>query len=369
MGFFSTEFALRYPAPAPAEALRAALAAALPGFAPAAGRPDARGGCLLCSDAGVPFTHTRRDGPAPPFDAPLPADLFDLWDGDAPLRVQVTDFPDGQVLAVSYCHSLADAASLAQLLRAWSAAYQGLPTWEADHDRSFLPRLPRSEEAFPHPKRLPQTTVPYEGSGVLATYTRSSDAIRKLKERYGDPRLSGNDVLCGELCELLGLRTVASVVNFRAPAGLAPGYFGNAVTMVPAAAAAPAGVPAAMRDQLEMARRPGYLAWHLSQGGAPSDLVVSNVVSVYDLQALRFASAADDLMMGAPYYGNPICRGMRLGGMLYARVLPQPDGVKVVLMATAEHARRVPGAVVAPLGAQETLVCWSTKHHEATARA
>jgi hypothetical protein len=73
---------------------------------------------VLCSNAGVPFTHAARAGAAPPFGAPLAPDLFDMargclparaadkWPafGEPPLRIRVTDFEDAQVgMGCSFC--------------------------------------------------------------------------------------------------------------------------------------------------------------------------------------------------------------------------------------------------------------------------
>eukprot|EP00854_Cymbomonas_tetramitiformis_P015851 gene15851-18800_t len=216
---------------APYTQLRAALVKTLPNFGPVAGRMVKRGDktIVLCNNAGVPFTYQSANGFAPTLDAPLASHLFDFvsdWvptgdtPADAPTRIKVTDFADGQIIALSISHGIADAYSINQFMSSWAAAYNCKELPNISHDRSPLPPQPAgfgatplvSSEGIPEgwgllfrgPFSMPGL-APYPAS--ITTYRRTAEACQDLKRKYAteDINLSTNDVLCGELTTLLDL--------------------------------------------------------------------------------------------------------------------------------------------------------------------
>jgi hypothetical protein len=139
--YFQVTFALRFPNVwATGQDLSTAFAKILPSFEPLAGRlATQQDGKLvfLCNNAGVPLTMDKRAGNAPSFANPIPEDLFDMVQnampasdeagvtGDAPLRIKVTDFDDGQVIALCVNHGLCDAGGMGLWMSAWAEAFRG----------------------------------------------------------------------------------------------------------------------------------------------------------------------------------------------------------------------------------------------------
>eukprot|EP00931_Biecheleriopsis_adriatica_P037522 TRINITY_DN21513_c0_g1_i1.p1 TRINITY_DN21513_c0_g1~~TRINITY_DN21513_c0_g1_i1.p1 ORF type:complete len:184 (-),score=30.65 TRINITY_DN21513_c0_g1_i1:207-758(-) len=152
----SIEFALFFRDASDRERLVSSLEVVLDSFPNLAGRVVRKGDevCIECSNAGVPVTFEAKDSPAPPQEMPYPDSLFDLAKavpppadmsvGEAPLRIRVTTFVDGQVIAFSFNHVLGDAASLNLFLVSWSDAYRGTEApITVIHDRvGFYPQTP-----------------------------------------------------------------------------------------------------------------------------------------------------------------------------------------------------------------------------------
>ena len=130
---------------------------------------------------------------------------------DAPLRIQVTDFPDGQILALSYAHTICDGCSIIMLLQAWCAAFAGVPvTDNLTFDRGMLQPRGSPPHAWPEEWRRYHTLRGGSPSWetyipAMIIYCRSAEACRALKGRYwAEGRVvSTNDALTGELAESL----------------------------------------------------------------------------------------------------------------------------------------------------------------------
>ena len=99
-------------------------------------------------------------------------------------------------------------------------------------------------------------------------------------------------------------------------------------------------------------RKPGFgefCKWKLGQPPMPlGQSTANNVAGLYKLEELRFATSATDVMVGESVFN--VYATFRVPRVCaHARVLPQRDGVKVCLMALADVASRLDGAVVLPL--------------------
>lgn len=76
---------------------------------------------------------------------------------------------------------------------------------------------------------------------------------------------STNDVLCGEICEILECKSLMMVMEFRAALEIND-FFGPAMTFVNFEADSPAGVPAELRTELPQLRSGEYATWKIGQG-------------------------------------------------------------------------------------------------------
>merc|ERR1711879_1096215 len=81
--------------------------------------------------------------------APIAEDFFDIISNwvppnetpvDAPCRIKVTDFDDGQqLIAISCSHGICDAKALGMFVSAWSASFNGEAVPVVSNDHSFVP--------------------------------------------------------------------------------------------------------------------------------------------------------------------------------------------------------------------------------------
>ena len=154
MSHFTVNFALLYPPedrPSVTQ-LREALADVLTSHRHLAGRLVRMPGGVLavaCNGAGVPLTHLECPGTAAPsLEEPIADEHFDLVEDHMPgpesgdtggplIRLKVTDFADGQLIAICLNHLLCDARGMGEFMAAWSASFRGCL---ATHPRPSLGR-------------------------------------------------------------------------------------------------------------------------------------------------------------------------------------------------------------------------------------
>ena len=101
---------------------------------------------------------------------------------------------------------------------------------------------------------------------VVSTYFRTADDVAALKERYKSEGMnfSTNDVLCGEICEILDIKRILLVMEWRTTVGL-PDLFGTAMTFCNFEAESPAQIPAELRSVLPKCRSADYARWKIGQ--------------------------------------------------------------------------------------------------------
>lgn len=233
-----------------------ALARALARFLPVAGRfvrrdiqPEGYPGkalrlCILCNNAGVAFRATSADGKLPPTVGLLPPKLFDRALATEPtqaggfggplLRVQLVDFEDGQLLALSFVKGLADAVGLGHFLQCWAALYRGEEVARTPYpvlDRVALellhtwpqPRLQSSFVRIHHPEQV-DPGVAVRGELVLSVLFRSeelqsmvqstSEHCRKKFLIYDSETLSEAEVVLATVAEAMHSSSLAACMPF-----------------------------------------------------------------------------------------------------------------------------------------------------------
>ncbi|EOD04956.1 hypothetical protein EMIHUDRAFT_220389 [Emiliania huxleyi CCMP1516] len=366
----SVEFALLFSELASVRDLCDSLAGVLHQYGTVGGRMVKRGTStvVLCNNAGVPLTHESRQGPPPSLAHPVDEEYFDLvrdWvptaevAADAPTRIKVTDFDQGQLIAISVSHGIVDARSLGVFLRAWSAAYRGDTTDEpVSFDASVLPAAPAGFGAAPvvasdgipdawrahhRPFKMPHGTA---FAPAVTTYHRSRTALAALAARFdpeGGSPLSANDALCGEVAEAVGATSVALMVDYRQAVG-AGDLFGVAISTQDVVAEAPSGVPAALRRAVPLWRARDFVDWKIGQGsGGCAEVFFNSWVRAFALPETRFAAPVQTIMLGRSMCAARM-RAFAPMGVPYVLMLPHNDGVTVVVMGPEDVGGRIEGA-------------------------
>ena len=371
--YFNVTFALLFRGTkASPSALAAAFAKVLNSYQVLSGRLTLQDGALsiVCNNEGVPLTHDVQAGAAPPFDAPIPAALFDMAvdsvptgedTGDAPMRVKVTDFDDAQVMAISLNHGLCDANGIGAFMAAWAEAFSGGEGRRSvNNDRVGMappspalgspPLTPPEDVPADHPWRkvrhLPEQCPSLErvplASPVLFSATKSAEECASLKARCVEAAagevsfVSTNDALCAELAASLGLDgehvPFGLLVDFRSAIG-AEAVFGNMWTTVEVLARNSLAGAADVRQSLPVAQSPEFIRWNAGQGANmawPGKLLLNTWTKAFKLADLAFACAPSDVMLGAPMLEQRMAM-MAPAGVCYVIMLPQSDGgVKIL---------------------------------------
>merc|ERR1712070_482470 len=369
------DFALRYHVAADVSQLSAAFAKILPSFQALAGRIVKTETALVirCNNAGVPLSHETRAGAAPAFDQPVPEDMFDLAAGcfptdtqpmgEAPLRIRVTDFDNGQVIAISLNHGVCDASGIGLFMGAWAEAFQGgdgIRDISNDRVGSEVPMpgygqppLTSSEgipEVWKELRHPPETApkmppkAPLEAPQFVAA-ARSANCLAKMKEQckqlWGEAEgqeppamLSSNDVISAHLVESMGIECesfpLSMIMEYRGLVG-APTLFGNVWMPLELAVKNNMAAGGDIRKLLPDARSKEFVTWSLGQGhniSWPAKLFLNSWVKALKLSQLGFAGPAEDIMLGLPMLKERAM--MAQMGIAYCITLPQVDGVKVV---------------------------------------
>lgn len=360
------EFALFFKERSAFEDLVAALGRVLPAFGPVAGRMSEDLQAFVCNNEGVPMSHVVENGPAPSFKAPLPSSLFDsLQDirptvGDAKaddtaiLRIRVTDFSDGQVIAVSFNHILTNARGLFMLLKAWSNAYRGEsadPTAISHNRREFVPTPPGELDAIsawralfaPAPTSRPAV---YCGPLSLAVWAHTAEELAELKAHYSlpdGPTLSTNDALVAELIDVGKLAgeslQMMLVKDFHEELGAAD-LFGQLqhplMVELPNSGAAAA---ATLRAVLPATKSRDFAAWAWHQElQSPGHIWVTSWRGVFDIDSVSFAGPAQDISWSSHVLVELVGRMFFTFGVhRWVTVFPLPGGgAQVVLVAPSD---------------------------------
>jgi hypothetical protein len=252
------------------------LAQALAHVAAFAGRLRDNDGALeiVCADAGVPMTVYDLDDTLSQAigRAALPgSDLVDQVDataarsGGSPLlTVRISHLSDGATaVGCSWHHAVGDMQSFMALMRAWSAAVEGVAPPEAllvpDRD-VYLDRALPPEDCGRSSLRLVDAeeaaAIGREVAGALranrTVQVYFTDAeVDRLREEFGAAaglKLSANDALCAHLISVIRqldddneTRTLTIPVDIRRRFGLPPGSIGNLVGEINLAC--PPGLP------------------------------------------------------------------------------------------------------------------------------
>eukprot|EP00930_Biecheleria_cincta_P059187 TRINITY_DN44940_c0_g1_i1.p1 TRINITY_DN44940_c0_g1~~TRINITY_DN44940_c0_g1_i1.p1 ORF type:complete len:443 (-),score=54.23 TRINITY_DN44940_c0_g1_i1:61-1389(-) len=364
-------FALLYPGPVRASLrnLADAFAKILPSFETLAGRMINQSDgkmAVLCNNAGVPLTHVVSKEPAPSFASTLAADHFDLVSPSLPqgeepaqealMKVQVTDFEDAQVLAVSLNHCLCDAHGIGRFMTAWAAAYRGeAKDMIVSHDRiscavptpGFAQAPLKNSEGIPkvwHEMRHSPESIPELEFGplerpVIASLAKSAEECTELKARCntesgGGVSVSTNDAVSAELAASLGVKgdhvPISMVMEYRALIG-AETVFSNLWTMLELLVRNSLAGAGDIRRLVPQAQRREFLEWHIGQafGGMnlawKAKLMMNSWVKAFKLSDLKFAGPAEDVTLGFPMLKDR-ATGMVPHGCAYCIVLPQKDG-------------------------------------------
>lgn len=342
---------------------------------------------IACNNQGVPLLHEEQAGPAPSFGSPIGAEHFDIVrdsvptaDGaaDAPMRVKVTDFDDGQVLAISINHGLCDARGLGAFMVAWAEAYRSgsLSKRAVSNDRvgSFppapamgAPPLSPPEEVPPEhpwrslrhlPEQAPSVKRAPMASPVLLSHVKTAAQCAALKEQCkaaaggggAAQRLSTNDAVCAELVAALGMEgeqvPISMLLDFRPLVG-AETCLGNMWTSLEFLVTNSLSAAADIRAAMPVAQSAEFVRWQVGQGANaswPAVLLMNSWAKAFDLSSLGFASEAADMMAGAPFLQQRAAM-MAPVGISYCIALPQSDGgLKVVGVVPDAAAQRLHAA-------------------------
>jgi len=370
----AVSFALRYSIKSEVTKLTNAFSKVLVSFKALAGRlvKTKAGLVIRCNNAGVPISHDARAGASPPFDQPIPADVFDQAVGCVPaevespgeplLRIRITDFDDAQVIAMSLNHGVCDAAGIGTFLGAWAEAFQGgSGLRDVSNDRSCYPPTPvygspplSSSDGIPEGwtnlRHTPENTPEMAARGPLLepTYvsaSRPAQSIAKLKkqckemwsdvEDKGEVILSTNDVICAELISSFGFEgdvfPLSIIMEFRGLLG-APTVLGNMWMGLEFLVKNSLAAAGDIRKTLPNAASADFVRWNLGQGhniSFPGRLFLNSWVKALKLEEFSFAGPAEDVMLGLPMMEARAA--MAQMGIGYCITLPQLDGgVKVV---------------------------------------
>lgn len=254
-----------YAGPLDEKALREGLEKALERIPLFAGRlREDRGGMMLeCDNSGVPWSTAAAD-------LNLDEAVALIGAGNAPclldeveprraqkargpvFTVRLTRLKDGgTVLGLCWYHPIGDMHSFMLLMRAWSAAVDGLPMPEVllveDREAYLARHVATGGAARPALRRVSLgeivRLIPYlawEGRRKVLVEAHFTDeeiaAMRELLSAAAGQRLTANDAVCGHFMELVASlddlgrdRILAVAVNYRARVGLDAGLLGNLV--------------------------------------------------------------------------------------------------------------------------------------------
>lgn len=254
-----------YPGPLDENVLRGGLEQALQLIPLFAGRMrEDRGGLVVeCDNSGVPWSTAVADLTLDEAMAAIGAGNASWLLQDVELRrarmargpvftVRLTRLKDGgSVLGLCWYHPLGDMHSFMLLMRAWSAAVEGLPLPEVllveDREAYLVQHVAPGGQARPALRRVGLgeivRLIPYliwearRKERIEVHFADEEiDAMREQLSAAAGRRLTVNDAVCGHVMELVSSfddprreRLLAIAVNYRARIGLDAGLLGNMV--------------------------------------------------------------------------------------------------------------------------------------------
>lgn len=254
-----------YPGPLDEKALRAGLERALEHIPLFAGRirRDEGGLVLECDNSGVPWSTAAVDLGLDEATALIGAGrapwlLHEVEPWRARMArgpvftVRLTRLRDGgSVLGLCWYHPLGDMHSFMLLMRAWSAAVEGLPLPEVllveDREAYLVRHVAPGGTTRPALRRLGWGEIARFVAYLLGEARRkerveahfTDGEIAAMRERHSaaaGQHLTANDVVCAHVMELVSdlddpgrERLLAIAVNYRARVGLDAGLLGNMV--------------------------------------------------------------------------------------------------------------------------------------------
>ncbi|CAJ1440831.1 unnamed protein product [Effrenium voratum] len=350
--------------------------------------------CILCNNAGISFNHCPYDGKRPSVLGPLTG-LFDRAVGtankadgsDAPLLragwlrmretdVKLLDCQDGQILAISFSHGLADLEGMGLFLQAWSRFHRGEDPGPASHDARVVLEgalnngFPKLDPAFTylHRRELATRAATARAAAAAAAerlgvttfllnwqelHSLTEDFSRNLRGRrliFDSETLSNAEVAFAVVVESLGRAVSASVwLDYRATFGY-DRLFGHVRGTVDVDLPADHKHAAAViRKKLQIAREnPDFWCWKAQQMKScpvePSaEIILSSWLEAADLKKVSFGSAPAGAGIGCSLWQwwahNPEARRRAGGGGAIGAdgrgcpslvvLLPHGDGVQV----------------------------------------
>jgi len=369
----STEFGVFFDDAAEEGRLVTSLERTLKNFGLLAGRLVMRDGEVVieCSNAGLPLTFDTKDSAAPSRDVPYNLSFFDLARGAAPsadrsqvagealLRIRVTTFTDGQLLAVSFNHAIGDAASLNLFLIAWGEAYRGTHAdVEVSHDRlGFFPETPAAPGDPPLAGETPseqdwllfhQTTPPAAMVTAdepplwsVVSFFRTFDELAALKAKYSSASdgaaLSSVDVLTAEIVRMCQFEAdslrLMFAKTFRCEFG-SPNFFGNALASMALEIPNSMEAPGVLRKAVACCKSKAFIEWKLRQSWCGFELngahlFVNSWFRSVQPERIVFACPAESTGFALKTYEDEVGERARTSPM--AHILPYRDGLRVNL--------------------------------------
>jgi len=336
--------------------------------------------CVLCNNAGAAFRYRCNDGKRPSVIGPL-LGIFDQavgtmgkGSGNGPLlRVRLSEYEDGQILAVSVSQGVADVFSIGLFLEDWSRFYQGEePAVPADDRRTIFEGainngFPLLESDYTHLYRSELTFKNLAHKAVVAAAERpgvcsflldwkelaslSASFSKNLQSRrliFDSEPLEPDEVGFAVAVEGIQSAVCASFwLNMRHDFGF-DRLLGHARGV--ADADLPADYLAAvaeLRKRMRTARKRDFWSWKAQQARTnpvdPSaEIIFCSWLQDADLKRCGFSSA-QGAGLGASFWqrwtSNPKVRSMAGGGGAVGGngngcpslvvVLPHADGVQV----------------------------------------
>lgn len=343
---------------------------------------------IECSNVGVPLTFDTKDSGAPPRGVPYDISLFDLargapppaddpaGEGEAPLRIRVTTYVDGQLLGMSFNHVLGDAASFNLFLIAWGEVYRGASASEGIcHDRvAFWPETPagpaepplagdpsaeREEWHLLHQTAQPVavTTADTPPLWSVVSYFRTFEEVAALKAEHSGTSdgamLSSIDVLTAEvihMCRFEGDNLRLHIVKqFREELGC-PTFFGNAMTFLGVDVPNSKAASVVIRKAVSSCRSKAFVQWKQRQTWCGFELTDTHLMVNSWFRSVRpelivFAGAAESVGFAKKTYDDEVGERARKSPMVH--ILPHRDGFRIYLFVrrSVAHALRDAGAL------------------------
>lgn len=322
--------------------------------------------------------------------------------GEPLTRIRVTNYKSGcQIIALSINHTLVDAGSIGLFWSAWSEQYRSCrygdgetvdikvtfdhPIFSSaskedgdesastpDEWKALLPNEIEGDNPFDESSAGPSSLT-----ATCTIYERTVQQIKQLKREMLDlhkdhghvpPFLSSNDVLCGEVCQILDATSILLCMNWR-PVLDRSNFFGYALLFLYLSFANAMDASIACRRILGwnqhhsskggegIVRNKDFVNWKMrnegKQGGTQliwnswvgfftilgkEEEVEAESKTIDGMPRMKMERCPDDIMMSEQMKRKRIAVANK--GISYAIVLPQPaKAVRVYFFGQPQHGR------------------------------